>query len=75
MRLSLYSTISLFQWQWTPVLLIWRITAVYGGKIWNAFLVRMIIFKYSLVIPFQISNGLMEGVSIRDASSCLYQCS
>ncbi len=49
MRLSLYSTLYLFQWQWTPVLLIWRTTVVYGGKIWNAFLVRMINFKYVLL--------------------------
>ncbi len=62
MRLSLYSRFYLFQWQWTPVLLICRITVVYGGRIWNAFLVRMIIFNYVLVIPFQISNGFMEGV-------------
>jgi hypothetical protein len=61
MRLSLYLSLYLFQWQWTPVLLICRITVVYGGKIWNAFLVRMIIFKYVLVDPFQISNGLWKG--------------
>ncbi len=75
MRMSLYSTLYLFQWPWTWVLLICRITAVYGGKIWNAFLVRMIIFKYVLVVPFQIFNGLIEGVSIREATSCLFQFS
>jgi hypothetical protein len=48
---------------------------VFGGKIWNAFLVRMIIFKYVLDVPFQISNGLVEGVSVREAPSCFFQCS
>jgi hypothetical protein len=60
MRLSLYSRLYLFQWQLTRVLLIWRITVVYGEKIWNAFLVRMLIFK-GIVQP--LKRGVMGSIN------------